>query len=328
MTKDLSEAAVNLLKSQVAIRSLYSRFVHLRGELELREGKKLWARHTILTAAETNKRLGALIASGRSFSAGKIGANERNLLMWAYGVRASLGIAGFGRHVKFRQTSNCATNAGLVPRTTESYREVADVIDGAVSNLDILAIWHQSGEYSYLKSRNYLGIDLCCLFDLQPYFVDDPWTTRLAGRRVLFVSPFAQSAERQHPLLAKIWPNGLMPNFELVTYKFPYLFSEEQSGGLSWQQARDDFKNFALNTEFDIALIGAGGLSLPIAEICRGMGRQAIHLGGGAQLLFGIRGSQYEADEKYANLMNGFWTKPMRSEIPREASSIENGMYW
>ena len=43
-------------------------------------------------------------------------------------------------------------------------------------------------------------------------------------------------------------------------------------------------------TDYDIALIGCGAYGFPLAAHAKRMGKQAIHMGGSLQLLFGIRG--------------------------------------
>lgn len=47
---------------------------------------------------------------------------------------------------------------------------------------------------------------------------------------------------------------------------------------------------FAMKINFDTAIIGCGAYGMPLAAQIKNAGRQAIHLGGAVQLLFGIKG--------------------------------------
>ena len=78
---------------------------------------------------------------------------------------------------------------------------------------------------------------------------------------------------------------------------------------------------------FDIAIIGCGAYGFPLAAAVKRMGKQAIHLGGATQLLFGIRGNRWENSE-LRRFFNEYWVKPGIDEIPSHAGKIENGCYW
>lgn len=59
--------------------------------------------------------------------------------------------------------------------------------------------------------------------------------------------------------------------------------------------------------------------------------KKAIHLGGGTQLLFGIKGRRWQVDYKnscYRDLFNEYWVSPDESERPQNFNKIEGGCYW
>jgi len=58
------------------------------------------------------------------------------------------------------------------------------------------------------------------------------------------------------------------------------------------------------------------------------MGKQAIHLGGATQILFGIRGARWDEMETYRKLYNKHWIRPNEMEVPKDANRIEDGCYW
>ena len=98
---------------------------------------------------------------------------------------------------------------------------------------------------------------------------------------------------------------------------------------------KDDVKSLMPKGPFKpngkkVALIGAGAYGLPLAAHVKKLGKKAIHVGGGLQLLFGIKGSRWENDPGYGlgEILNEHWVKPLPEECPSHAKSIEGGCYW
>ena len=91
-----------------------------------------------------------------------------------------------------------------------------------------------------------------------------------------------------------------------------------------------------LKIDFDIALLGCGAYGYPLAaEIKRGC-RQAVHMGGAIQLMFGIMGKRWDgtrpgSDGKMradvAKYYNDDWIYPIE-EKPADADKVEYGPYW
>lgn len=54
-------------------------------------------------------------------------------------------------------------------------------------------------------------------------------------------------------------------------------------------------------------------------------GKQAIHLGGATQLLFGIKGYRWENNypTKIATFFNDAWTRALAEETPKNAGTVE-----
>jgi len=78
--------------------------------------------------------------------------------------------------------------------------------------------------------------------------------------------------------------------------------------------------------DFDIALIGCGAYGLPLAAYIKSKGKQAIHIGGSLQLLFGIMGERWKSDKTLK--VNNYWTKPFKEDFIKKGSQIEKGCYW
>jgi hypothetical protein len=82
------------------------------------------------------------------------------------------------------------------------------------------------------------------------------------------------------------------------------------------------------NKAFDVAIIGAGAYSIPLAVTAKRMGKFAIHIGGATQILFGIKGKRWDNHEIGKKFYNEYWIRPLKIETPDNANIIENGCYW
>jgi hypothetical protein len=259
---------------------------------------------------------------------GKIGANELQLLYWS--ERLNLPGRSFPRrHVHFWNLRTCASNAGLKPRTRSSYRQFAALLRDAAIAADHLGVWQEPAEHALYRLLS-LKAEYHNLFHLCPWFADPAcaWPQALAGKTVFVVSPFLESIRRQYQKRELIWQSrpGLLPKINIVGYRFPFLISEQYTQ--SWQDVYQEVTEMMRTTPFDIVLLGCGALGLPLGMEAKRMGRQAIHMGGFLQVLFGIHGGRFRRDPVYSELFNDHWIAPTSDETPPEARSIEEGCYW
>ena len=92
----------------------------------------------------------------------------------------------------------------------------------------------------------------------------------------------------------------------------------------SWFHGLEELEKAALAQEFDVALIGAGAWSLPLAARIKKAGRSAIHTGGETQLLFGIKGKRWD----HYGFYNEAWVSLPRQQAPPGRERIDDGCYW
>ena len=67
---------------------------------------------------------------------------------------------------------------------------------------------------------------------------------------------------------------------------------------------------------------------LPLAAYVKKLGKQAIHMAGVTQLLFGIRGKRWDNDKLYHTFFNKNWCYPSVEETPKGNGQVEGGTYW
>lgn len=84
----------------------------------------------------------------------------------------------------------------------------------------------------------------------------------------------------------------------------------------------------ALKRDFDVAIIGCGAYGFPLAARLKAAGKQAIHLGGAVQIMFGIIGARWYAVPEVRKLFNEHWVHPATDEVPENAKIVEGGCYW
>ena len=105
------------------------------------------------------------------------------------------------------------------------------------------------------------------------------------------------------------------------------LAGEKDSRFATWFDALEWMTNRALEMDFDIALIGCGAYGFPLAANLKKAGKQAIHLGGALQLMFGIKGNRWEGRE-VSRYFNQYWCRPDETEKVSNMNLTEENCYW
>ena len=291
---------------------------------ETRLGERAWAGVPQLDRDAAGAAIAGSIRAGRAFGVGKIGANEQNLLHWAHGIAIPSLVP---KPIFYYQTRYLATNAGIVPRSRASYREFGRVLADRVGGIDLLGTWSMPGERRLVQRFAKPGVLFTHFLNFDPWFMAEPWSAALEGKRVFVVSPFADSIERQMARREAIFPGRkVLPPCSVTTFRFPYLVDPACSE--TWQGVFEAVRREMDATDFDVALLGCGGLGLPLAAEAARRGKVGVHLGGMLQILFGIRGKRYDDSPPYAAMINEAWVRPSPEEIPPVADRIEERCYW
>lgn len=129
----------------------------------------------------------------------------------------------------------------------------------------------------------------------------------LAGKRVLAVTPFADSIRTNWPNRGRFFKSYRYPEYEPVTLQTPITYDglpAEFYPHDDWFQTLDELIRQTSALEFDIALLSCGSYAMPLANhIALNMGRSAVYVGGILQLFFGIMGRRYQ-NEFFLNALN------------------------
>lgn len=220
--------------------------------------------------------------------------------------------------------------SGFFPATEDKLEQFCKLMLQDIPFVDILGSWLPDETKFDRELENAKKV---WLLNLEPFWASSPWTKALEGKKVLVVHPFAQTIERQYKKRNLIFPNDLLPEFELITLKAVQSIAGEKTEYTDWFEALDYMKSEIDKRDYDICLIGCGAYGFPLAAHVKRMGKKAFHLGGSLQLLFGIRGKRWETGSynsvyNYETLINDYWVRPDESEKPKAANIVEDSCYW
>jgi len=223
-------------------------------------------------------------------------------------------------------------NTGVFPKTEEARIEFINQITNDLKDIDALAWWsmfNMDFEARYIKKHS-PNCELIDLQSLEPFYSGSPWTEHLEGKKVLVISPFTDTIQKQYKIKDKIWKDyRILPDFELLTIKHQHSPGiDKPSKYNSWIEMIVDLKAQIDRVGYDVMLIGAGASALPLVAHAKRSGKKAIHLGGPLQLLFGIKGGRWDNGDIGKVFYNEHWTKPSLDETPEKFKNIEGGCYW
>ena len=177
---------------------------------------------------------------------------------------------------------------------------------------------------------------------LEPFYIiqsgssDIPWTHALKGKTVLIINPFVESFKRQMDRGFTFFNTTeqskqiFLPGQGLVYYR-SYNTLAGNRLHKNWFETFSIMCKHIKALDFDIALLGCGGYGLPLCNFINKMGKSAIYIGGGLQLLFGVSGNRWTSHDIIGNvskLPGNLWTRPIDEEKVSCGNTVEGACYW
>jgi len=229
--------------------------------------------------------------------------------------------------------------SGVFPVAEKTFLAWAETYRASLSLLDVVGQWQPANTYLAKYEDACLheyapGAERCGGALVSPLQPIAPWVQELLAFRWLVITPFVETAKSQLPRLPSL---GIYPTESadkltrlrktisfLASPPFAYMQPPQET---DWMTTLNKMKSSMGKMDFDLALIGAGAWSLPLAAHAKAMGKKAIHLGGVTQLLLGIRGGRYDQSGIYSR-DNSAWRNPLPAETPINCGLMENGAYW
>ena len=229
--------------------------------------------------------------------------------------------------------------SGIFPPCQDTAEKFSERYLQDIPEIDILAS-HQYYEKFMPLRPDVTRIQLEMLY---PFSVNRPWTRYLKGKKVLVVHPFEKTIQEQYKKRKLLFKDeNILPDFELITFKAVQTIAGCKSTFKNWFEALEYMENEIAKIDFDVCIIGCGAYGLPLAAYVKRMGKQAIHLAGGTQLLFGILGNRWvkqygdvlhyrpgiDININYRPLFNEYWIYPLKEDTPDNANIVEGACYW
>ncbi len=275
------------------------------------------ARYDIL---EANEIVRELLKNGRPALFGRMGETEARII---YYYMQNRGKPLHKTAYPLELLEQGAVQPGVYPASESVCDYFCKQYIAAVRNSDLLCVWNVKNEHEIITELNPSALTVP-FYTLTPYDLFSPWTTELAGKRVLFVSPFVEIMEQQYAKRELLFENKrFLPEFKLLTYKAIQAYGGNPDYA-SYIEVLEKMKADIAEIDFDIALIGAGGYALPLGSAIKEMGKIAITPCGATQLFFAITGSRWINDHSLDHIVNEYWvTVPDSLKPTLDAKSKE-----
>lgn len=233
--------------------------------------------------------------------------------------------------------------SGIFPPSVDTTVRFSERYLKDIPEIDLLGAFQYHEKFMPLR-EDIIKIQLETMY---PFFVENPWTRILKGKKVLVVHPFDQSIREQYEKRKDLFDDqNILPDFELITFQAVQSVGGAKVPFKDWFEALKYMEDKISNIDFDICILGCGAYGMPLAAHIKRIGKKAVHIGGGTQLLFGIKGKRWEEQYNtdfnnewkyrpnetinlnYKDLFNENWSYPGDNEKPKGAENVEGACYW
>lgn len=294
------------------------------GQDKYAEFRHRYAGRKMLSPEAVNEYIYNGIKSGEPFMACRFGSTELNSLSSFYFKRAEEYQKAID-HVCFY--------SGFFPNDKFLGKKFTDTMVDACKVTDFLAVWFVHYEDYFVKHILSNNAQIGYLMNMEPWKASNPWTRALIGKKVLVIHPFEDSIKRQYEKRELLFENkDLLPEFDLKTLKAVQTLAGTKDDRFeTWFDALKFMYDEAMKIDFDVAILGCGAYGMPLAAMLKKSGKQAIHMGGVTQIMFGVKGKRWEENPAYSyikELMNEYWEYPLETEKPKQSQKVEGNCYW
>ncbi len=274
-----------------------------------------------------NKKISQALISKNPQAIGKLGSTELNALRSYLNYRHQ---KDWEERTAYSQ-KELYSFSGVYPLDAQIFKKYCEyMLEEVLPEMTILAVWFKPREADIVKHYAASAIRIP-IRSLDMFYVQhDRWTLNLQNKTILIMHPFYNSVRMQYEKRRQIWAGqeDILPEFNLVQIKVPHYPELVPPSHPDWFASLNAMKQQMTDMHFDIALIGAGAYSLPLAVHAKKLGRVGIHLGGAAQVLFGIKGRRWDDHPVVSKFYNDAWIRPLKEDTPDNNSKIEGGCYW
>lgn len=279
------------------------------------------------------------IEQNKGFALGKIGFSEQFFLNHPLFMSSQPNLQKLKAY-QLLANVHCLKQSGVFPSQLEFLTRFSIFFSDAVNQLDVIGLFGAPLE-KILIQHYQLNAHLVKYQDTEPdrsvpnnaKFCYLPF---FENKRILFIAPFGHLLKdrAQQSIFEDVWLNTKKPWFKpasVDSIEFPYAYevpTQKKFGDIfnlyEYICQKIDVK------DFDIALIAAGGLAIPLASYIKSKGRSAFSLGGHLQALFGVKGARWKNDPLWVNqYFNHSWIDMPERYHPLDKNCLtDRGAYW
>lgn len=288
-------------------------------------------REFLLAVAQARKDRGGLAAS-------KLGYSEQAWLVYPQvkekvrEPRQRAAALAWLRVHAYRQS-------GIFPDDEAPLIAFIDRYAAMCNEMDFLAYvdgWPGAVASSASSAPTFVAIDALEPDRSNPYDEENCYLPSFEGAKVLVVSSMADllveraTKETYERVWSKIGAEWFQPS-KVEALTFPYIYDETvQAQHSSVWDIYEEVVEQMRSRDFDVALIAAAGLGLPLAHAAKKLGAIGISLGGHLQVMFGVHGKRWQQDSAWSSLyVNDSWITPPPRMRPVNARGLaDDGAYW
>lgn len=278
----------------------------------------------LITCDAVNKYIADCIENHIPTMVSRFGCFESRCMGQGYGIE-------YGWLKTYTQTAlkPIYNNAGVFPYGKDGAQNFFELTKDAIEDIDLLGVWTTEMHDYLVNVKCPSAMQITNLDNLEPFRSESTWTKALAGKRVVVVHPFKDTIEMQYGKREYLFENpDMLPEFNLRVVKAVQTIAGQKDDRFEkWEQALQYMYGECMKEDFDVAIIGCGAYGMPLASMLKRAGKVAIHVGGATQVMFGIKGKRWD-NNSISGLYNSYWVRPMESDTPQNASSVEKGCYW
>ncbi len=281
------------------------------------------------------------LARRHGFAAAKLGATEQSMLQ--YVMERERNATRTKMHMlELLLKKTTIAYSGIFPAESEFHFKYGKFFIHCVRELDVVGLFR--GKHADLEWMlvNYFQLEnpLTPFQNLHPdrSIPDDPtncYLPWLRGKKILLISPFGNllASRATREIFEGVWRASGKKFFEparVEGLEFPYGFARETRARYATVlDLMREIEDEIAKRDFDVALIGAGGMGVPLAAFVKRLGKIGILLGGQLQLIFGVKGARWKNDRTWRDtFFNEWWIDMPAHYHPQQGDDAGEYAYW
>ncbi len=333
--RDLSHSLKLYMKEIPGLKSIYQK---IKPTLEALHR----VRYPTLSKKQFINHLKTAIENNIGYASAKIGKSQQHWMYYEIFLKKERAdrITQFERDLLFHGLKQ----EGVFPAKTDFYLEFNKFYIEKVRNLDCLGIFYYPWELEMIRYYR-LKCNLIYYPDQFPHktWLDESYPIEeercyleyFKDKKLLLISPFAQLLKERatKDIFEGVWYKMELKWFypiQVDALEFPYGFSSETHE--KYHNVINLFEYIVSEIDkkdFDIALVSAAGLAIPIVSYIKSIGKIGIDLGGHQQILFGVLGKRWRNWQLWQEqLFNEYWIDMPAKYRPKETDVCDRGAYW